>query len=61
MTEFTEGAPQSDDITLVVLEFGERGEKPGDRRNVFRFLAQENRKTFRLSPGFYSFIRSSLR
>jgi serine phosphatase RsbU (regulator of sigma subunit) len=22
VTEFTEGAPQSDDITLVVLEFG---------------------------------------
>ena len=25
VTEFTEGAPQSDDITLVVLEFGGTG------------------------------------
>jgi len=25
VTEFTEGAPQSDDITLVVLEFGGAG------------------------------------
>src|ERR1035438_5819106 len=27
--------------------------KPGDRRNVFRFPAYENRKTFRLSPGLH--------